>query len=318
MKIHPSMIDKQLRLPGFFASLLLRPTLNSFQRADKLMQRSNGAGIKGLDNAERWIPARDGHQIRVRIHQPLDRKEALPGVLLLHGGGYVINTPETEMASIKNLITTRACVVVAPDYRLSGEAPYPAALHDCYDTLVWMRDNHEQLGIRPDQLIVYGNSAGGGLTAAVCLLARDQGEVNIAFQIPLYPMIDDRMATNSMIDNNAPVWNAAHNRLAWDLYLRDVDKATVPIYAAPARAKDLSNLPPAFTFVGDLDPFRDETIAYMEKLRDAGVPVEYRVFAGCYHGFDVVNPMAKVSVEARTYLLEKFAYGVAHYFAEQD
>ncbi len=317
MKISYDMIDPELRMFGRIVEMVLRPSEKSFRQINKTTRLRNGAPIAGLQNDEQWIHSRgEKASIRVRIYKPKEAQEPLPGVLYLHGGGYVMNTPEAEHATIKALIEASSCVVVAPDYRLSLEAPYPAALHDSYDTLLWMKEHHQELGIRTDQLIVIGGSAGGGLTAAISLLARDEGKVKIAFQMPLYPMIDDRMTTASMIDNNAPCWNAQHNRLAWSLYLNGLD-GDIPIYAAPARAENLSGLPPAFTFVGSLDPFLDETVAYMEKLKITGVPVEYRVFEGCFHGFEVVNPFAAISIEAKTFLLEKFAYGIEHYFAEQ-
>lgn len=318
MKISYDMIDPELRMFGRIVALVIRPSEKSFRQINKTARLRNGAPIAGLKNDEQWIQSRrENETVRVRVYKPMQTQEPLPGVLYLHGGGYVMNTPEAEHATIKALIESSSCVVVAPDYCLSQQAPYPAALNDSYDTLLWMKEHHQELGIRPDQLIVIGGSAGGGLTAAVCLLARDEGKVRIAFQMPLYPMIDDRMTTASMIDNNAPCWNEQHNRLAWSLYLKGLD-GDVPIYAAPARAEDLTGLPPAFTFVGSLDPFLDETVAYMEKLKIAGVPVEYRVFEGCFHGFEVVNPFAAISFEAKTFLLEKFAYGVEHYFAEQE
>jgi acetyl esterase/lipase len=208
-------------------------------------------------------------------------------------------------------------VIVAPDYRKSLEAPYPAALNDCYGALRWLRENAAGLGVREDQLFVMGMSAGGGLTAAVSLMARDRGDIRIAHQLPLYPMIDHRMVTESSRDNDAPLWNSKHNRLAWDLYLRGLPRDAVPTYASPALETDCSNLPPTTTFVGELDPFRDETVAYVEGLRAAGVPVELRRYPRCYHGFDIVRPGAKVSRQANEFLRDRFAFAVDHHFAEQ-
>ena len=219
-----------------------------------------------------------------------------PGILWLHGGGYVLGSPEQDGASYTRVIEATGGVVVAPDYRLAPEAPYPAALDDCALALRWLRDNASDLGVRDDQLAVAGNSAGGGLAAALTLRERDLGEVAIAFQVPLYPMLDDRCATASALDNDAPVWDSVTNRNAWKVYLGDLSGSDqVPPYAAPARAADLSGLPPAFTYVGDLEPFRDEVVAYVERLRAAGVPVEFEVVPGAYHGFDVVAPGAPVS-----------------------
>jgi len=180
-----------------------------------------------------------------------------------------------------------------------------------------MKNHAEELGIRSDQLMVGGDSAGGGLTAALSLYARDKGEVKIAFQMPLYPMLDDRMTSDSAVENNAPVWNSKSNYNAWKLYLGErFGMPDVPVYAAPARAEDYRNLPPTATFVGALEPFRDETIEYVDHLRKAGVPVDFEVFEGCYHAFEQMCPKAEVSRKAMTFLLNAYEYAVMHHFTE--
>lgn len=151
---------------------------------------------------------------------------------------------------------------------MSIDAPYPAALYDCYDALLWMKQKSTELKIRSNQIAVGGESAGGGLAAALTLYARDKKEVNIAFQIPLYPMIDDRNKTASALDNNAPIWNSRTNGWAWKLYLGDYYGKDVPSYAAAARATDYSGLPPTITFVGELEPFRDEVITYVNHFKE--------------------------------------------------
>jgi acetyl esterase/lipase len=130
-------------------------------------------------------------------------------------------------------------------------------------------------------------------------------------------MIDDRMTSESAIDNDAPVWDSVANRVAWGLYLGGLSDKDVPAYAAPARATDFSGLPPAVTFVGDLEPFRDETVLYVQNLRDAGVLVDFELFKGCYHAFDKMNPYADVSRRALSFLMKSFKYAIGHYFAEQ-
>lgn len=206
-------------------------------------------------------------------------------------------------------------IVVAPDYRLSLDAPYPAALDDCHEALLWMKEHTGELGIRDDQLMVGGESAGGGLAAAIALYERDLGGVKIAFQMLLYPMLDDRMMNESAKENNAPVWDSDANRVAWGLYLADFAGKDVPPYAAPARATDFAGLPPTVAFVGDLEPFRDETILYVRNLRDAGVKVDFEIYAGCYHAFDRMNPYAEVSRKAIAFLMKSFKYAVEHYYA---
>jgi acetyl esterase/lipase len=295
------------------ATLLFRPAAWFFRLGNRLGQRTNGQDVPGLDCDERRIDSIDaGVQVRVRIYRPPGTRtdEPLPGVLFLPGGGYALGTPEAFATTYQKLIGTRPCVIVSVDYRKSVEVPYPAALHDCYAALLWMKKNAAELGVREDQLIVVGESAGGGLTAALTLLARDRGEVQVAHQIPLYPMIDDRMTSESMRDNDAPLWSARHNRVAWDLYLGGLSEDQVPKYAAPARETDYSGLPPTTTFVCDLDPFRDETLAYVENLRAAGVPVECRVFEGCFHGFDLIQPDTTPGRAASAFFREQFAAAV--------
>jgi acetyl esterase/lipase len=148
-------------------------------------------------------------------------------------------------------------------------------------------------------------------------MARDRGDVRIAHQLPLYPMIDHRMVTASSQDNDAPLWSSRHNRIAWDLYLGGLAGDAVPRYASPALETDCSGLPPTTTFVGELDPFLDETAGYVEALRAAGVPVEFRRYPRCYHGFDAVRPGAKASREANQFVCDRFAFAVDHHFAKQ-
>lgn len=287
---------------------------NSKEQMDK---RFKGKNVEGLDCSEEWVSRGDGSSIRVRIYKPLAPVKDVPGVLWSHGGGYAQGVPEMSGDMYKRLIDTSDCVIVAPDYRLSIDAPYPAALDDCYKVLVWMKHHARELGIRSDQLMVGGESAGGGLTAALALLARDRGDVNLAFQMPLYPMLDDRMLTESARENNAYVWNSDTNRWGWKLYLGELFGKNVPIYAAAGRAADYRGLPPAVTFVGDIEPFRDETIQYVERLKSAGVPVDFRIYKGAYHGFDIIHPTADISKAARDFLMESFNYATKRYFAPQ-
>ncbi len=313
MRVTRDMIHPELRRAGMVAKWLFRPSEWFFRLANRLGQRTNGQDVPGLDCEERRIESiDDGVTVRVRIYRPEGTRGTgpLPGVLFVPGGGYALGTPEAFGPTYQKLIGTRDCVIVSVDYRKSLDAPYPAALNDCYAALLWMKKNAAELGVSEDQLLVVGESAGGGLTAALALMARDRGEVKVAHQMPLYPMIDDRMTTESMRDNDAPLWGARHNRLAWNLYLGGLTGDAVPKYAAPARETDYAGLPPTTTFVGDLDPFRDETTAYVESLRAAGVPVAFRLFEGCYHGFDLIQPDTTPGREANAFFCEQFAEAV--------
>jgi acetyl esterase/lipase len=321
MHVTDAQIDLQLRFAGrVFRRYLHTYDEAKFRRIQKSLRRFlQGQKVRGLRNREECIPrASDGTSLRLRIYAPRVRKVDAPGVLWLHGGGYAIGLPEMCGRMVRRLVDASGCMVVVPDYRLSIEAPYPAALDDAYEALVWLKRNARRLGVRDDQIIVGGESAGGGLTAALSLYARDRGEVRIAFQMPLYPMLDDRMNGASATDNDAPVWNSNANRAAWNLYLGGLDRTDVPVYAAPARATDLRGLPPTASFVGALEPFLDETVQYVADLRAAGVPVDFEVYPGCYHAFVTANPNADVSRRAIEAVLASFRHAVANRFAAQD
>ena len=319
MKIESHMIDKQLRVPGAIAKSILKlASIDDFVKLRKKGTYLRGKKIRGIQCEERWILRKqDGSKLRICVYKPLEQAARAPGLLWMHGGGYALNLPESSLRRIKNFIVKSGCVVVAPDYRLSLDAPYPAALQDCHESLVWIKEHAEELGVRTDQLMVGGESAGGGLTAALTLYERDIGGVKIAFQMPLYPMIDDSMTSESATDNDAPVWDSVSNRIAWELYLGGLKESEVPIYAAPARNEDFRGLPPACTFVGDLEPFRDETIQYVANLKKAGVPVDFELFPGCFHAFDITYPYADVSQGALAFLDKSFLFAIEHYFAAQ-
>lgn len=266
----------------------------------------------------RWLPVGD-HRIRLLILRPRESGGAkVPGVLWIHGGGY-------QSGSAKDVFATRAlslvvkfgAVLIAPEYRLSRRYPYPAALHDCYAALLFLRDHAEELGVRSDQLMVGGESAGGGMAAALCMLAHDRGEVSIAFQMPLYPMLDDR-DTPSSADNHAPNWNTKRNRRAWRRYLREAyGTDIVSCYAAPARRTDYTGLPPCYTFVGDIEPFYCETADYVRRLREAGVEANIDVYPDWFHAYDLFFPAKKVVREAVRRFEQHYQYAAGHYYAPQ-
>ena len=238
------------------------------------------------------------------------------GILWIHGGGYIAGMKEmVHMSRAVNLVKRFGTVVISPGYRLAIQQPFPAAAEDCYSALVYLKNHARELGIRRDQIMVGGESAGGGLCAAVCLMARDRKSVNIAFQMPLYPMLDDR-DTESSRNNHGKVWNTWKNHLAWKLYLRGTPKTQVPSCAAPARARDFSGLPPAYTFVGDGEPFYVETLRYIENLRHAGISADVDVYHTDMHAFDMMRPELEISRIAAEKFNQAFAYAKEHYFAE--
>ena len=274
---------------------------------------------KGYTVERVTIPSAGG-SMKLLILRPVAAakpREQTPGILWIHGGGYV-----TGMASMVffsravSLVKRYGAVVISPEYRLAGKAPYPAALEDCYAALLYLKEHAADLGVCSGKLMVGGESAGGGLTAALCMLARDRGEVKIAFQMPLYPMLDDR-DTPSSRDNRGFPWNTKRNHAAWKQYLREV-AGEAPPYAAPARQKDYTGLPPAYTFVGDREPFYCETLTYVEKLREAGVSAAVDVYPTGFHAFDMLLPMRRISRQAIAAFERQYCYAAEQYLAEQE
>jgi acetyl esterase/lipase len=241
--------------------------------------------VEGVSSQDRFAPGHQGDpDVRVRVYRANDQTRKLPALYWIHGGGYVMGDIEQDDRLMKQLVKRIGCVAVSVDYRLAPEHPFPAPVEDCYAGLKWLFANAPELGVEPSRIAIGGASGGGGLAAGLALLARDRGEVQIAFQLLIYPMIDDRM------------WNRESNRLGWKAYLgRDGGGADVSPYAAATRATDLRNLPPAYIPVGALDLFVDENIEYAQRLIQAGVPTELHVYPGAFHGFDMFAPSAKVS-----------------------
>ncbi len=317
-RIRAEDMNKSLRLIGSAARFV------SPEKSEKVFRMENRALdllVKGRWPFLRtrtktvWIPREDGTRLRALVATARrGTKAKATGLLWIHGGGYAIGLPEQDAVFVNGFCRDGSCVALLPDYTRSVDAPYPAALNDCYLALRWLYDHAEELGIDPSQIFVGGDSAGGGLTAALSILARDRGEVPVAFQMPLYPMLDDREETPSSQENDEPVWDTTANRVGWSLYLRSL-KGTVPAYAAPARLEDYSGLPPTCTYVGTIEPFHDETVLYCEALRKAGIPVHFKEYEGCFHGFDMLAYPTKPAREARDFLMETFRFAQENYFA---
>jgi acetyl esterase len=214
-------------------------------------------------------------------------------VLWIHGGGYLIGSPEDERAKI--IANHCNCTVFSVDYRLAPEHPFPAGPNDCYATLAWIMNDAEALGIDKSRVAMGGASAGSGMAAGVALMNRDRENFPLRLQLLLYPMIDNLHATDSGKFENHPVWKQSTSFNAWEMYLDGVPGEDASPYAAATRATDLSGLPPAYICVGSEDLFRDENIEYAQRLLAADVPCEFSIFPGLYHGADSFVPNAKVS-----------------------
>jgi acetyl esterase/lipase len=246
------------------------------------------------------VPRETGEgDVRVVVYKPRNFKAPIPLLLHLHGGGFVFGTADMSDASHRAWAEATSCVVASVDYRLAPETRYPGALDDCFTALKWIYANAPGLGIDQARIAIRGDSSGGGLAAALALRARDEGGPPIAFQLLIYPMLDDRTGTTRAAAPFAGefIWTAADNRFAWEavLGMPPGPPTGVSPHAAPARATDLSGLPPTLIAAAALDLFVDENLDYARHLLAAGVATELIVAPGAYHGFDTLNASAAVS-----------------------
>jgi acetyl esterase/lipase len=251
---------------------------------------------------DRTIPGPEGApDLIVSIFKRADHEPGGPGIYHTHGGGMIIGDRFTGIDGILEWVELFDAVAVSVEYRLAPEDPDPALIDDCYAGLVWTAEHADELGFDADRLIIAGASAGGGLAAGTALLARDKGGPSLAGQVIIYGMLDDRNETVSshQIDGIG-VWDRGSNDTGWDAYLGDRRKTdSVSIYAAPARATDLSGLPPAYLDCGSAEVFRDEDVAYASAIWASGGIAELHVWPGGFHGFDMMAPQAAISVAMR-------------------
>jgi acetyl esterase/lipase len=257
------------------------------------------SGIEVPDNPnvtkeDRAVPGPEGDpDITVRIYRPRNATGTLPGIYYIHGGGMILGDVAGEDPVSTMICDQIGAIVVSVEYRLAPEHPHPAPVEDCYAGLKWMAANAAELGFDPDNLAIYGASAGGGLCIATALLARDRGGPALKFIMPIYPMVDDTNTTESSHEiTDIGIWDRSGNIEAWAWYLggKEPDQ-----YAAPTRAADLSGLPPAFIDVGTVDLFRDEDIAFAQRLMAAGVPTELHIHPGSYHAAETFAAEAAMS-----------------------
>ncbi|WP_418301917.1 alpha/beta hydrolase [Lysinibacillus fusiformis] len=303
-RILPELRQAYSQFPGFRLD-------ENLEWSRRLLAQSPLEESELVLTTNRTIPRGDGGEMLVKIYEPVKRShDKLPAMLWIHGGGFVMGHPDMDDLLCERFVQTANCVVVSVDYRLAPEHPYPAAIEDCYAGLVWMTAEAPLLGIDVKRVAIAGASGGGGLTAALALMARDKGGPSIIFQMPLYPMLDNRNTTPSSyeITENHATWNRTNNITAWNMYLGEKknDNELSP-YAVPSRADNLVGLPPMYTCVGQLDLFRDETINYVTQLAQAGVDVEFHLYPGCFHCFEVFVPEAEVSQRASQNYLDAMA-----------
>lgn len=246
----------------------------------------------GVAMQEHHIARVDGSGLRIVDLRRLDRPRtgSVPALLWFHGGGFVMGAPEMDIALMSRMLNAIDVVILSVDYRLAPQDKFPAALDDAEDALRWVLESAPQLGVDPSRVAVGGNSAGAGLAAGLAQHAHDIG-IALAFQMLMYPMLDDRtVVRREHAGRGKLVWTPQNNRYGWAAYL-DVPPgaANMPPYAAPARREDLRGLAAAWIGVGTLDLFHDEDVAYAEGLRKAGVPCELSIVEDAPHIFDVLN-----------------------------
>jgi acetyl esterase/lipase len=291
------MTTRHLVDPELYALLEVMPGLDFHEkgiaaiRAQMEERRAMMPVPEGLPGqvAETLIPGPAGApDVKVLVYQPTEPGYDRPAILHVHGGGYVLGEAAMNEAKHRMLVGELGCVIVSVDYRLSPETRHPGPVEDAYAGLKWMYEHAEQLGVDRKRIGVMGESAGGGLAAALALVARDRGEFPIAFQHLIYPMIDDRTCTHP---DPHPfvgefIWSNEHNRFGWEALLGCAPGSeSVHYHAAPSRAPDLAGLPPTYIAVGALDLFLEEDLEYARRLSRVGVPVELHVYPGAYHGY---------------------------------
>ncbi|GHH29104.1 alpha/beta hydrolase [Lentzea cavernae] len=248
--------------------------------------------VNQIDVRDEVAPGPSGApDVPVRVYRRAGSQGAVPGLVYIHGGGFIVGSVEMFDAQALKIVDELDVVIVSVDYRLAPEHPFPAPVEDCYAALQWTAAKAGELGIDPARLGVGGESAGGGLAAATVLLARDRSGPELVFQYLGIPELDDRLDTESMRDYvDTPLWNRPNAIYSWTAYLgAEPGGDDVSPYAAPARATDLSGLPPAFVTVCQYDPLRDEGIEYARRLAHAGVATELRLYPGTFHGTALIE-----------------------------
>jgi acetyl esterase/lipase len=280
--VHPELIVRLLRLR------------EALRRSPKIPKLPQAAGVTAQDFL---VSRRDGAgSIRVRFYRSKALNEPVPAMLWIHGGGFVMGDSEIDQDNIISIVRETGIAVAAVNYRLAPRHPFPAAPEDCYAALRWLHAEAKTLGVLSERIAIGGSSAGAGLAAGVALMAHDRKELPLAFQLLIYPMLDDRTALRTDIDlSGVRLWNNKCNLFGWSSYLqKPPGSADIPPYAAPARRDNLTGLPPAWIGVGTFDLFHDENLLYAKRLAESGVPCELRIVEGAYHGFDLFSPKAGV------------------------
>lgn len=258
--------------------------------------------IVGVEVKRYSLTAGDGTQLQLSWYFRATSDQPGSAALYLHGGGMILGLGDLGGLydfAVRHYVAASAVPMLVVDYRVAPEARHPVPVDDCYAALAWLVEHAADLAVDPARLAVMGDSAGGGLAAGVCLLARDRGGPAIAQQLLIYPMLDDRTSAGSRAQAPVLTWSYDDNITGWSALLGEsAGTEIVSPYAAPARATDLAGLPPSYIDVGDLDIFCDEDIAFARRLTAAGVPTELHLHPGCPHAFEWLAPNADISKRA--------------------
>lgn len=291
-KIHPELQQIAKKSPKFIFNHKNLWLINVLLALTPASKTSDDIRVENV-----FIPGQDERtKIRLRIYKPKSVAAPTPVLIWLHGGGYIMGNPEMDDRSCAEYVRELGITVVSVDYRCAPKHPFPAGLDDSYAALQWVVSHSKELGVDTSRIAVGGNSAGGGLAAALSQLAHDRQEVNIVFQLLVYPMLDDRTVLRTDIDDSSNItWNQKSNRYGWESYLgKQCGADDVPAYSVPARRADFSGLPKAWVGVGTLDVFHDEDVAYAQRLKACGVECEIEIVSGAFHGFDVFDPQVPI------------------------
>jgi acetyl esterase len=289
--VDKDLVDALQATPEWSLSIESLPYLRDYKKVEA-MSAPEGFVI----NNYKTSPLADGHQVPVRVYRPAGLDKDAPAMIFIHGGGFVMGDVSSRDPLCLGLAHHGQCVVVSVDYRLAPEHTFPAGFDDCYAALEWLAKKPIEASLSPAKIAVCGISAGGGLAAALALKSRDQNGPVLVHQFLIIPDIDDRLITDSSHRiHDARVWDRNTAEVSWQMYLGDSYGGDVSPYAAPARATDLSGLPPATVLVEDLDILRDEGVDYANRLNNAGVRTELHVYPGTFHGHFGVVPEAAIS-----------------------
>jgi len=296
-KIHPQLQQSAKMFPNLTYSKSNVWLINLLSR---LVPASKPPQDVNIENV--FITRNNGNQkIRLRIYKPKSSNEAMPVLVWMHGGGYIVGNPNQDDVSCIHYAREVGITVVSVDYRLAPKYPFPAGLEDSYSALKWIVSNAQQLGVDNNRIAVGGGSAGAGLATSLAQFSYDQNEIKIIFQLLVYPMLDDRTVLRTELDDsNNITWNQKSNQFGWESYLgKKCGDENMPDYAVPARRENLSGLPTTWIGVGTLDIFYDEDMAYAQRLKQAGVQCEAYVVSGAFHGFDVFDAQIPIVQEFR-------------------